>query len=749
MLAIAKLACQRTEDDPQKMTRIRIGQRWKREPATSPLDSIALELDGVDLLSGAVEESLAEVVPSLVRSVAAICGGRQRLAQVSLPEAHLELVLRRVGPEVELLVASLARPARLLRPPVRVDVDELAAAAREGGERFLADVTRVGPKALSTPLAQALGEPLKALRRPARPPEEAPAQPSTKRLEPQEVPGFGFELRGAGVPTGRASERGTAGPLAPLLAGGEVWLSLTGRPEAWRVPGPPFLTVLELSRQAVELARAVELGEERFELAPAGARPVLVLDLKTGKAKPGRTGTPFPLGGKALAAALFHLGEALAAAFAEADRAQVGNPYLVELAERCREGLSHLRGAVQPPEAQGAAREKKARPGRGSSKPLKVPGRLRRLRFDPLWEKRGLADAEEARLLLGRHGPVYCAPQLASAFSRKDGTLLWKRAAALGVAASADGHAVAADMTRVYGFTGRGAGARWLHDHDGIPLGPLLLRKDGLLLTLSEDRTVVAFAEATGREVWRLAPPRTQRSWLSTQGHRALVGTDSGYLYGLDLEDGQVRYRMRAPMPFHCPPVAWGRRFLSMLGRGSHWAVLLADAHTGEAVWTHEPDLIHPSAPLPVGSRVFLAGEREREGVLLCLDAKGKRVWERPLNLGPGPYALSSLPRAVVVTSASGAAARVSASGTVDWRVGAAGEPLIRALPARTARGVTLVPGERVRAVDPRGGQVLAEVRVGVGLVALQADVRLNLYFLDDAGTLSAYRLASHFTVVE
>jgi hypothetical protein len=44
---------------------------------------------------------------------------------------------------------------------------------------------------------------------------------------------------------------------------------------------------------------------------------------------------------------------------------------------------------------------------------------------------------------------------------------------------------------------------------------------------------------------------------------------------------------------------------------------------------------------------------------------------------------------------------------------------------------------------------VLAEVRAGVGLVALQADVRLNLYFLDDAGTLSAYRLASHFTVVE
>jgi hypothetical protein len=102
-----------------------------------------------------------------------------------------------------------------------------------------------------------------------------------------------------------------------------------------------------------------------------------------------------------------------------------------------------------------------------------------------------------------------------------------------------------------------------------------------------------------------------------------------------------------------------------------------------------------------------------------------------------------------VVTSASGAAARVALSGQVDWRVGAAGEPLITALPARTARDVTLIAGEVVRAVDPRGGQVLAEVSAGVGLVALQADVRLNLYFLDDAGTLSAYRLGSHFAVVK
>ena len=68
------------------MTRFRLGQRWKREPTAAPVDSIALELDGVNLLAGAVEEPLAEVVPSLVGAAAALRAGRRRLVQVSLPE---------------------------------------------------------------------------------------------------------------------------------------------------------------------------------------------------------------------------------------------------------------------------------------------------------------------------------------------------------------------------------------------------------------------------------------------------------------------------------------------------------------------------------------------------------------------------------------------------------------------------------------------------------------------------------------
>lgn len=728
------------------MTRFRLGQRWKREPSATPVDSIALELDGVDLLSGAGEEPLAEVVPALVGAAAALHTGRRRLAQVSLAEAGLELLLRRAGGDIEVSVASVGRPARLLRPPVKLDLEEFSQAARECGKSFLADISQVAPKALPASQARGLSEALRQLDGAGAAQREPAPERFTHRVEPSEEPGFGFEMKDPSDVL-RTYERGQGAALGSLLCAGEVWLSLPGKPTAWRASGPPFLTALELSRQAVELMRAVELGEARFAFEPAGVRPGFALELTACRARLGSSG-PFQLDGAALAAAMFHLGQALALAISERERGQASNPYLVELTERCREGLSHLRGPVQPPESEGEARGRAAST-RGAGKPLPVPGRLRRLRFERRWEHKGLSGAERGQLHLGRTGVMFSSRELACALSRKEGQVLWRREADHGVAATVDGYTVTADSKRVYCFMGAGSSARWLHDHDGLPLGPELLRQDGLLLTLAENRTVLAFAEAGGREVWRLAPPRTQRSWMATQAHRALVATDSGYLYGVDISDGQVRFRMRAPLPFLGLPVTWGKRFLAMLGRGTNHALLLADAHTGDVAWTREFQLSRPSAPLPSRNRIYVAGERDGEGMLLCLDSRGNVLWERALNLGAGPFALTALPRGVLVTSASGAAARVATSGELDWRVGAVGEPLSSALPARASRGVVIIPGEQVRAVDPKGGQVLAQVHAGAGLVALQADARLGLYFLDDAGTLSAYRLTSHFTVVE
>ena len=104
-----------------------------------------------------------------------------------------------------------------------------------------------------------------------------------------------------------------------------MWLALPGRPVAWRAQGPPFLTALELSRQAVELARAVELGEPRFSFEPAGVRPALTLELKTGKGRLG-PGAPFAVEARRWRRRCSTWAQALAVAIAERSAARRATP---------------------------------------------------------------------------------------------------------------------------------------------------------------------------------------------------------------------------------------------------------------------------------------------------------------------------------------------------------------------------------------------------------------------------------------
>ena len=77
------------------MVRFRIGHSWKRERERAPQDAFGLELDGVDLLAGASEEPLDRVVEQLLSALLELKEGAT-FAEVALPEAHLELVMRRV-----------------------------------------------------------------------------------------------------------------------------------------------------------------------------------------------------------------------------------------------------------------------------------------------------------------------------------------------------------------------------------------------------------------------------------------------------------------------------------------------------------------------------------------------------------------------------------------------------------------------------------------------------------------------------
>jgi hypothetical protein len=62
-------------------------------------------------------------------------------------------------------------------------------------------------------------------------------------------------------------------------------------------------------------------------------------------------------------------------------------------------------------------------------------------------------------------------------------------------------------------------------------------------------------------------------------------------------------------------------------------------------------------------------------------------------------------------------------------------------------RNILLVPGECVRALDPVGGRLLAEIPAP-GLADMKVDSKLNLFLLKESGVLSAQRLATHLAVV-
>lgn len=715
------------------MIRFRLGQRWKRERAPAPVDSFGLELDGIELLPGASEENLLQVVPDLAAAAAALARGEAPSAQVSLAEAHFELLLDRRGSELEIQPVSLERPARVLRPAVRVELSAFVEATERCARALLQDLERHGaarPRRLAK-AARALAEAPREMDAPApgfgysfRKPALEPGQFGFWLFDP-EGRGAGFKLGGAALPA--------------LMLPGEVELKLGGMP-SWHARGVPFLFALELSRQAQELAAAIESGQARWSFKPGGIEPAIAVDLVQRSAT--LHGHTHPLDPRQLLRGMFALGGELALAFQHRHRAQHGNPYLEALVRRGREGLAALR---EVPNRPGDGPATSARP-RSPQRPLRTPGTLKRLRFEHLWDQAAIPAEVGGRLLMGPHGPLVSSSEIAAGLTRT-GAVRFRRAGSHGVALHPSGAVIAASADRVVAFEGAAPSARWVHDHDGLPLGPWMVFAGGLWLVGSEERGVVAFDQAGGRERWRLMPPRTQRIHFALHDGLAFVATDSGSLFGIDPADGQPRFRIRAPLPFIAPVSRSGKRTYALIGQGDGCGVVSLDATAHPVAWTVELPLARPTF-LPHGGRIWVLGQSGSEARMACLTPGGKRVWERAVPVGRPPFHLLPAGREVIAAGQGAAAARLGTDGQIAWRLGEPGEGHPVPAAPSLARGLLLLPGETVRAVDPATGHVLGEIDAGPGLADARADHRLGLYLLGEDGRVRAYRLATHLALV-
>ena len=122
------------------MIRFHIGAHPTRNAGALAPDvqgSLGIEVDGVDISGGRLEDRLVPTIATLVEAVARLVEGAARTAAVPFDEGSIELIIARHGDAVSLSLVSLPRPARVLVRDLEVDLDALAAGAAECGAEIL------------------------------------------------------------------------------------------------------------------------------------------------------------------------------------------------------------------------------------------------------------------------------------------------------------------------------------------------------------------------------------------------------------------------------------------------------------------------------------------------------------------------------------------------------------------------------------------------------------------------------------
>ena len=695
------------------MLKFKLGTRWRGEQVgqEGPTDALGLDLSGVELLAGAGDEPLARTVPALVDAVYGLKQG-ELLGELSLSEAELELCFVREGDEVELAVVSLGKPVKLSRPPVKVGLNELCEATARCGRLLLKQLSESAPAFKPTQKLEQMSKRLPAL--------ESGGLAELKPLDPG---AWAFERFGASAgvklklfdPDRRmvAFHRKSPAMLTALLVPGE--LAVPTSSGEFRPKGLPFLELYELSR------KALAGGGEELEL-PGGAR--------------------------AKSQAIFEAGLDLCVAVAARNPALARSSHVEALSQRCTEGLSQLKSR-QPSLASPERPQEKRAP---AAPALGVAGELRRVKLEQKWE-RSTEVGEPTELAWINTGPVVQATHAAWAFDAK-GKSLWRRVSPGGVAVGPKGEILLAGGGRVTAFVSAAVEAKWFRGHDSGTIGPWIDVAGGLWITPLEGRGLLAFASESGYERWRLEPGRGQRSWRTLTRSWLLWATDSGSLFGLDVNNGQVRFRIRASMPFAAAPLVWGKRVVALVARGDRSAIFGAETSgnparpPGSISWTREMLFTKPAAPLLHGNRLWVTGSSEGRAALVALDRFGELILERHVPLEGGKTALVPCGDAVLAYDSKGAAALVNKAGEIVWVIGSSGEGLGWPIAPVVGKEMVLLAGEVIRAVEAKSGRVLGELKAGPGLVGLKGDRRLNFYTLDDAGVLKAHAIRSALSVV-
>lgn len=666
-------------------------------------EALAIEIDGVEISGGVLTEHVGAATIALLDGVATLVAGRARAVTLPFADGNVALVLARRDAHATISIVRLSRPARLLVRDLEVELAPLAAAARVLADELAGSLQADEQDRLQQArelLARALARPGAA--RPTAEPAKlhgraAPAAPG--------APTFGFALRDD---DGRVLGYEGDGDLHALLVPGQVQLHGPAGEELVSLSGTPFLLLRDLVGGATRLLSAVRRGEATAELPLGEGLGVVELALPDG---PGRVaGRELRCGAVSLARAACEGAIDWTVALAARNERFATHPQLTALVEEAREAralaleLSHehvTTDSIAPPPATPAS------PSDGGA-PL-APGELRRIVLRVAWRAglgtvRGLA-LRGARALVAEEDGLASLRLSDGRVTRRlalEGApqLFAPGPKALPIAATGDGRllGVRPDLR-----------VRWLRAPGPArelgPDGGLVLTDDGreLAVTIADGRILLGTLLATGRIAYRLVPPGAVRARLALAGGLAVLGSDTGLVYGLDARSGTLAWRLRVTGAVR--HVAFAGSLVVGAAEGGREGTLLfaADATSGAPRWRHE---LGPTTKigglLARGSKLLVSLTGETGGEVRELDEDGAVTRTHRPVLGELPPSLVAIRGAIFARGDRGLA-RFS-RGRVAWSTPCrpGGAPVL-------VRSVLALPGDRLQLVDAASGRDLSD----------------------------------------
>jgi outer membrane protein assembly factor BamB len=740
--------------------RIRTGTAWRHDPrlpatirragaasraaVRAIVDALAIEVDGVDIAAGRAEGPLLPSLEALLRAVARVVGGAPH-ATVAFPEGGLELLVRRRGASALLTVVSVERPSRVLARDVDVELEALAAAALEAAADLCRELAEIAPDAAGG--ARRLRAAARDLRRTESAPDRrAPAPPARARLPRDGRAGAvtcRLELHDdEGV---LLSYEGGRPDLGSLLAPGVVSLRAGDGAEVAALPGFPFLVLRDLVALSREVLAAAARGDASY--AATFARPgragalQLRLDLAGGR---------LALCAADVACAPLDLVRAVATAALELGRTararnprQAENGFLAELEASAAERLALAEELAAGDRTRPAAAPARPPARRAPSQEPLGPGRLRRVAFRRLLAVDVGPPAGAALLAAGRALIAAGADGLA-ALDLDRGAAVW-RVEGCRSATVLPGAVLALRGERLEAHALRGGRLLWSRPlPGGAPTSAVALARGPWVV--AEREALTGLDPATGRTLWRFAPPAACALEARAFGGIVVAAADTGFLYGVDA-DGRTAWRVRGPGPFRAGPAAAAGACLALADAGAASAALAVDPASGVRLWEAPLDLLPAGPPIAWGPRAAVAGTVGGDPAVAVLHRSGAVAWTVAPDLAGAPR-LAPAGALLAVRGSSGALVALAADGAVRWtRPPPAGHPPPDPAAPVAARGLLVAAGDGVACLDARTGELLGAL-AGVAPVRLVVDARLRIAAMDADGVVAAFALATHLSVV-